>query len=92
MFTINKKYLHILISRLDSCEAIKAEVNNNTDSQINSSEFLSLKTLLPPCLPEPGSELEVRVSYAVSPDNFVILAQTGGDEGEYRADWCLVLL
>ena len=71
----------IPISRLDSCEAIKKEVNNNTDNQINISEFLSLKTLLPPCLPEAGSEFEVVVSYAVSPDNFVVVPLPGGDGG-----------
>ena len=49
--------------------------NNNNDDKINITEFLSLKTLLPPSLPEVGSEFEVTVSYAVSPDNFVILAQ-----------------
>ena len=65
--------------------------NNNSDNQINISEFLSLKTLLPPSLPEAGSEFEVTVSYAVSPDNFVILPQTGGAGGNYRAG-CLVVM
>ena len=65
------------MSRLDSCEALPTEVNNNTE-KINISEFLSLKTLLPPALPEVGSEFALTVSYAVSPDNFVILPQPGG--------------
>ena len=66
--------------------------NNINDNQINISEFLSLKTLLPPSLPEVGSEFEVTVSYAVSPDNFVILPQTGGAGGNYKAGWwCLVV-
>ena len=71
------------MSRLDSCEALKKKEvnNNNSDNQINISEFLSLKTLLPPSLPEAGSEFEVTVSYAVSPDNFVILPRTWGAGG-----------
>ena len=64
------------MSRLDSCEALQPEVNNNTE-KINISEFLSLKTLLPPALPKVGSEFALTVSYAVSPDNFVILPQPG---------------
>ena len=39
----------------------------------NISGMLSLKTLLPPDLPAEGTELELTVSYAVSPDSFVIL-------------------
>jgi len=71
------------LRRLDSCEAIKTEVNNNNDSgdntrKMNISELLSLKTLLPPILPEEGSEFDLTVSYAVSPDNFVIVAESVG--------------
>ena len=69
------------------------EVNNNHEKMNNISEFLSLKTLLPPCLPEAGSEFEVTVSYAVSPDNFVILPETGGGGGNYEVAqcWCCML-
>ena len=76
-----------MLSRLDSCEVIKAEVNNNDCSadkrKMNISGLLSLKTLLPPSLPEEGTEFELTVSYAVSPDSFVILpVSSGGRTGE----------
>ena len=56
--------------------------DDNNNEKINISQFLSLKTLLPPSLPETGSEFDLTVSYAVSPDNFVILPQTGGAGGK----------
>ena len=70
---------------LDSCDVIKQEVNNNVSdtpksgppsSELNISDILSLKTLLPASIPEAGDEVEVTVSYAVSPDNFVILVHS----------------
>jgi len=73
---------------LDSCDVIKQEVNNNicgelekteTDSLINHDE-MSLKNLLPVKIPQVGEKLQLTVSYAVSPDNFVIIAHS--DEGE----------
>ena len=69
------------LSRLDSCEVIKMEVNNNHQAGDDKRE-MNTSDLPPPLLPEEGAELELRVSYAVSPDNFVILPVSC--EGEIR--------
>ena len=50
-----------------------------TDSLINPDE-IQLKSLLPVKIPQVGEKLQLTVSYAVSPDNFVIIAHS--DEGK----------
>ena len=50
-----------------------------TDSLINPDE-MPLKSLLPVKIPQVGEKLQLTVSYAVSPDNFVIIAHS--DEGK----------
>ena len=50
-----------------------------TVSVINLDE-ISLKSLLPVKIPQVGEKLQLTVSYAVSPDNFVIIAHS--DEGK----------
>ena len=74
------KFINI---RLDSCDVIKMEVNNNkvSDGDPKIEDLMSLKTLLPAEIPEVGDNLEVLVTYAVSPDNFVIVVNnTEGDK------------
>ena len=81
------KFINI---RLDSCDVIKMEVNNNkvSDGDPKIEDLMSLKTLLPAEIPEVGDNLEVLVTYAVSPDNFVIVVNN--IEGDKYMDIYLI--
>lgn len=70
------------------CDVIKQEVNNNSIEEGVSKQIATstLKCgdnlpLTPAVMPKIGDEFELTVSYAVSPDNFVIITRNTG--GEY---------
>jgi len=61
----------------EECENELTEINQNLKS--DTFDLFSLKTLLPPQIPPKGSYFDLTVTFAVSPDSFVIQPHNQGN-------------
>jgi len=62
----------------EELKSISEESEREMEEKIDSFELFSLKTLLPPQIPVKGSYFDLTVTFAVSPDSFVIQPHNQG--------------